>query len=67
MRKSLLAIVLGSIVALGIAAAKTSAKVTCTLTGKTVEECCCVVKDGKLYCTLAKKTVDPCCCKPSEK
>ncbi|HEY3171501.1 MAG TPA: hypothetical protein VGK86_02895 [Thermoanaerobaculia bacterium] len=39
----------------------------CTLTGKTVDSCCCVTqKDGKLYCTLAKKTVDKCCCKAAE-
>jgi hypothetical protein len=69
MKKALLAIVLGGIVAMGAAAAqKKATKVTCTLTNKTVETCCCVEqKDGKLYCTLAKKTVDPCCCKPAEK
>ncbi len=37
---------------------------TCSLTGKTVQACCCIQqKDGKLYCTLAKKTVESCCCK----
>ncbi len=67
MRKGLLAVVLGSIVALGVAAAKTATTYTCTLTGKIVEKCCCTQqKDGKLYCTLANKTVDPCCCKPAE-
>jgi hypothetical protein len=40
---------------------------TCTLTKKTVEKCCCIQKDGRLYCTLARKTVDPCCCKPAAK
>jgi hypothetical protein len=40
----------------------------CSLTGQTIEKCCCVTqKDGKLYCTLAKKTVDTCCCKAAEK
>jgi len=69
MKKGLLAIVLGGMVSLGAAAVqKKDAKLTCTLTKKTVESCCCVEqKDGKLYCTLAKKTVDPCCCKPAEK
>ncbi len=69
MKKGLLAVILGSTVALTAgAASKTTEKVTCTLTNKTVEKCCCVQqKDGKLYCTLAKKTVDPCCCKPIEK
>ncbi|MDQ2980222.1 MAG: hypothetical protein M3R62_13480 [Acidobacteriota bacterium] len=68
MKKGLRAIVLGSIVAAGVAfAQKGTQKVTCTLTNKTVEKCCCIEqKDGKLYCTLAKKVVDPCCCKPAE-
>jgi hypothetical protein len=66
MKKGLLAVILGGIVALGVAASKTATKYTCTLTGKTVEKCCCVEKDGKLYCTLANKTVDPCCCKPAD-
>ncbi len=66
MRKGLLAVVLGGLVALGASAAKTATKYTCTLTNKTVEKCCCVQrKDGKLYCTLAKQTVDPCCCRES--
>jgi hypothetical protein len=48
-------------------AAGDAAKWVCTLTGKTVEKCCCEPqKDGKLYCTLAKKTVDKCCCKAPE-
>ena len=68
MKNGLLVIVLGGMVALGAAAAQKGTKVTCTLTNKTVESCCCVEqKDGKLYCTLAQKTVDPCCCKPVEK
>jgi hypothetical protein len=63
MRKGLLAVVLGSLVVLGVSAAKTAPKYTCTLANKTVEKCCCITqKDGKLYCTLARKTVDPCCC-----
>jgi hypothetical protein len=54
-----------------LASGVTSAEATrwvCSLTGKTVEKCCCVTqKDGKLYCTLAKKIVDTCCCKAAEK
>ena len=68
MKKAFLAVVLGSVAALGASAAqKTTERVTCTLTNTTVEKCCCVQQeDGKLYCTLAKKTVDPCCCKPAD-
>ncbi|MBC8645825.1 MAG: hypothetical protein H7X85_01575 [Thermoanaerobaculia bacterium] len=71
MRKGILALVLGGIVAAGVAVAQKAekpTKVTCTITKTTVDKCCCVEqKDGKLYCTLAKQTVDPCCCKPAEK
>jgi hypothetical protein len=43
MKKGLMAIVLGGMVAIGAAAAqKKTAKLTCTLTNKTVETCCCV-------------------------
>ena len=68
MKKGLLAVVLGSLVALGASATQRATKVICTLTKRTIEKCCCVQqKDGKLYCTLANKTVDPCCCKPADK
>ena len=42
--------------------AKAQEPLRCTLTGKTVESCCCTEKDGKLYCPLAKKTIESCCC-----
>jgi hypothetical protein len=55
--------VLGGVAVLGTVTTRNAGK-CCTLTGKTVDACCCVPqKDGKLYCTLAKKTVDSCCCK----
>ena len=41
-----------------------SGKMRCSLTGKTVETCCCVQKEGKLHCTLADKDVESCCCQP---
>ena len=60
--------VLGGVAVLGTATPRDAGRLVCTLTGKTVEACCCVPqKDGKLYCTLAKKTVDSCCCKPADK
>ncbi len=65
MKKGLMAVLLGSLVVL-TASVRAATKYTCSLTGKTVEKCCCVQqKDGKLYCTLAKQMVDPCCCKES--
>lgn len=39
-------------------------KLRCSLTGKVVEKCCCVEKEGKRLCTLADKTVEKCCCTP---
>jgi hypothetical protein len=37
-------------------------KMTCRVTGKTLDKCCCEMKDGKFYCKLTKKTYDDCCC-----
>jgi len=37
-------------------------KMTCRVTGKTLDKCCCEMKDGKFYCKLIKKTYDQCCC-----
>ena len=39
-----------------------SQKMKCRITGKTMNECCCDMKDGKFYCKLTKKTYDKCCC-----
>lgn len=69
MTKGALGVLLGGLLAVNAAAATTRAAAktagyVCSLTGKTVQECCCTQqKDGKLYCTLAKRTVDPCCCR----
>jgi hypothetical protein len=37
-------------------------KMTCRVTGKTLDQCCCETKNGKFYCKLTKKTYDKCCC-----
>jgi hypothetical protein len=38
-------------------------KLRCFLTGKEVDKCCCVEREGgKLHCTLANKDVERCCC-----
>jgi hypothetical protein len=70
MKKALWTVLLGSLIVLATSAAQMETKptkLTCTLTKKTIEKCCCVQKDGKLFCTLAKKAVDPCCCEPAPK
>jgi predicted regulator of Ras-like GTPase activity (Roadblock/LC7/MglB family) len=37
-------------------------KATCRITGKTMDQCCCEMKNGKFYCKLTKKSYDECCC-----
>lgn len=39
-----------------------SNKTTCRITGKTMDQCCCEMKNGKFYCPFTKKTYDKCCC-----
>ena len=42
-------------------------KLRCSLTGKEVDECCCVeTEGGRLHCTLADKDVETCCCTKAE-
>lgn len=40
-------------------------KLRCSLTGRLVETCCCVEREGRLHCTLAGRDVAPCCCTPA--
>ena len=47
---------------LAVTAFGESQKTTCRITGKTMDQCCCEMKDGKFYCKLTKKTYDQCCC-----
>lgn len=41
-------------------------KMRCSLTGKVVDTCCCVEREGKTHCTLADQDVAECCCTPVE-
>ena len=43
-------------------AGQTVQRLRCSLTGKEVDKCCCVEREGKLHCTLADKDVEKCCC-----
>jgi len=47
---------------LATTASGASQKMTCRVTGKTLDKCCCEMKDGKFYCKLTTKTYDHCCC-----
>jgi hypothetical protein len=42
--------------------AQSEAGLQCTLTGQTIEKCCCETRGDKTYCPLADKTVEECCC-----
>lgn len=39
-------------------------KMRCSSTGKVVDTCCCVEREGKTHCTLANRDVAECCCTP---
>lgn len=60
MKKFVMHLALG--VALMTTAFGAEQKITCRVTGKTMDQCCCEMKDGKFYCKLTKKTYDECCC-----
>ncbi len=61
MKKSILSVGLG-LVLLATSAFGAGQRMTCRKTGKTMDKCCCEIKDGKFYCKLTKKTYDQCCC-----
>jgi hypothetical protein len=61
MKKSILTIGL-ALVVLASSAFGAAQKMTCRVTGKTLDKCCCEMKNGKFYCKLTKKTYDQCCC-----
>lgn len=61
MKKSILSVGLAFAV-LATSALGAKQKITCRITGKTMDKCCCEIKDGKSYCKLTKKTYDQCCC-----
>jgi hypothetical protein len=57
MKKSILAVGV-ALAVLASSAFGAGQKITCRVTGKTVDKCCCEMKD----CKLTKKTYDQCCC-----
>jgi hypothetical protein len=61
MKKSILSAGL-ALAVLASSALGASQKITCRVTGKTMDKCCCEMKDAKFYCKLTKKTYDKCCC-----
>jgi hypothetical protein len=50
------------LLALTLSAFGASEKIKCRITGKTMDQCCCEMKNGKFYCKLNQKTYDQCCC-----
>jgi hypothetical protein len=60
MYRFLLTVMAAGVLSLPVAATDT---LTCNLTGKSVDSCCCVKADnGSLHCKLADKDVKKCCC-----
>ena len=60
MKKSITTIVLALLTLTAFGASQKP--MTCKVTGKKIDKCCCEMKSGKFYCTLTKKTYDKCCC-----
>ena len=58
MTKSILAVGL-ALAVLAASAFGAGQKMTCRVTGKTLDKCCCEMKDGKFYCKLTKKNLRP--------
>jgi hypothetical protein len=61
MKKSILTVGL-ALALLASSAISAGQKMTRRVPGKTLNKCCCEIKDGKFYCKLTKKTYDQCCC-----
>ena len=61
MKKTILSVGLGFAI-LASSAFGAGQKYYCRETGKTLDKCCCEMKDGKFYCKLTKKIYDQCCC-----
>jgi hypothetical protein len=61
MKNSILSVGLAPAV-LASSALGASQKITCRVTGKAMDKCCCETKDSRFYCKLTKKTYSECCC-----
>jgi hypothetical protein len=61
MKKSILSIGV-ALAVLASSALGAEQKITCRITRKTMDKCCCEMKGGKFYSKLTKKTYDQCCC-----
>ena len=47
---------------IGSALATDGSRMTCTMTGETVERCCCSMVNGAMVCSMTGETVATCCC-----
>ena len=56
-----------AISAMTTGASRHHAALRCTLTGKTINSCCCTMAaNGNLHCTLANKDIKECCCESAK-
>ena len=60
--KRILAIAALGALLIGSALATDGSRMTCTMTGETVEKCCCTVVNGAMVCSMTGETVSTCCC-----
>jgi hypothetical protein len=51
-----------AVLLIGSALAIDGSRMTCTMTGETVEKCCCTIVNGAMVCSMTGETVATCCC-----
>ena len=62
--KKLLAIGALAVLLVASALATDGSRMTCTMTGETVERCCCSMVNGAMVCSMTGETVATFCCVP---
>jgi hypothetical protein len=60
--KRMLGIAAMALLLIGSALATDGSRMTCTMTGETVEKCCCTIVNGAMVCSMTGETVATCCC-----
>ena len=62
MKKMVLAFAIALLLAGTASTTAGGSRMTCQMTGQTMETCCCVAAHGAMVCTLTGETVSACCC-----
>ena len=64
--KRMLATVGLALLLIGSALATDGSRMTCSMSGETVERCCCSIVNGAMVCSMTGETVATCCCVEAE-